>query len=54
VLAIGRPDLRVTLVEPLLRGPTFLEEVVDALGLDGVDVVRAGPRSCTGASGSTW
>ena len=40
VLAIARPDLRVTLVEPLLRRSTFLEEAVAALGLD-VEVVRA-------------
>ena len=41
VLAIRRPDLRVTLVEPLLRRTTFLEEVVERLGLDRVEVVRA-------------
>lgn len=41
VLALARPDLRVTLVEPLLRRTTFLEEAVDALGLGNVDVVRA-------------
>lgn len=40
VLAIARPDLRVTLVEPLLRRTTFLSEVVDELGLDRVEVVR--------------
>jgi 16S rRNA (guanine527-N7)-methyltransferase len=40
VLAIGRPDLRVTLVEPLLRRTVFLDEVVDELGLDRVRVVR--------------
>ncbi|KRF00728.1 16S rRNA (guanine(527)-N(7))-methyltransferase RsmG [Nocardioides sp. Soil777] len=40
VLAIARPDLRVTLVEPLLRRTTFLEEVVTALSLPHVDVVR--------------
>ena len=40
VLAIARPDLRLTLVEPLLRRTTFLEEVVDGLGLDRVEVVR--------------
>lgn len=38
-LALARPDLRVTLVEPLLRRVTFLEEVVEDLGLD-VRVVR--------------
>ena len=40
VLAIARPDLRVTLVEPLLRRTTFLEEVVSALSLPHVEVVR--------------
>lgn len=40
VLAIARADLRVTLVEPLLRRTTFLEEVVAQLGLDAVEVVR--------------
>lgn len=41
VLALVRPDLRVTLVEPLLRRTTFLEEAVETLGLENVDVVRA-------------
>jgi 16S rRNA (guanine527-N7)-methyltransferase len=40
VVAIARPDLQVTLVEPLLRRTTFLEEVVDDLGLEHVSVVR--------------
>ena len=40
VLAIGRPDLRVTLVEPLLRRTTFLTEVVEQLALANVEVVR--------------
>jgi len=40
VLAIARPDLRITLIEPLLRRTTFLEEVVEELGLDHVEVVR--------------
>ena len=42
VLAIARTDLRVTLVEPLLRRTRFLDEVVEALGLqEQVEVVRA-------------
>lgn len=41
VLAIGRPDLEVTLIEPLLRRATFLQECVDMLGLPHVEVVRA-------------
>lgn len=41
-LAILRPDLRITLVEPLLRRATFLTECVEELGLDGqVTVVRS-------------
>lgn len=40
VLAIARPDLRITLVEPLLRRTTFLEEAVEDLGLHAVEVVR--------------
>ncbi len=41
VLGLVRPDLEVTLVEPLLRRTTFLREVVDELGLTNVRVVRA-------------
>lgn len=40
VLAIARPDVTVTLIEPLLRRTTFLSEVVDALGLGNVSIVR--------------
>ena len=41
VLAIARPDLRLTLVEPLLRRTRFLDEVVEELGLQAqVEVVR--------------
>jgi 16S rRNA (guanine527-N7)-methyltransferase len=40
-LALSRPDLQVTLVEPLLRRTTFLEEAVSELGLRNVEVVRA-------------
>jgi 16S rRNA (guanine527-N7)-methyltransferase len=40
-LALVRPDLRVLLVEPLLRRATFLTEAVEALGLsDRVEVLR--------------
>ncbi|MDX1882675.1 16S rRNA (guanine(527)-N(7))-methyltransferase RsmG [Mycolicibacterium sp. 120270] len=38
-LALARPDVRVTLIEPLLRRSDFLREVVDDLGVD-VAVVR--------------
>lgn len=40
-LAIARPDIRVVLVESLLRRTAFLSEVVTALRLDGVTVRRA-------------
>lgn len=41
-LALLRPDLRVVLVEPLLRRATFLEQAVEELGLgDRVEVVRS-------------
>jgi 16S rRNA (guanine527-N7)-methyltransferase len=50
VLAIAREDLRVTLVEPLLRRTAFLEEVVELLGLgDSVDVVRGRAQDLHGA-----
>ena len=39
VWAIARPDLRITLVEPLERRTRFLHKVIDELGLD-VRVVR--------------
>jgi 16S rRNA (guanine527-N7)-methyltransferase len=47
-LAIARPDLSVTLVEPLLRRATWLEEVVTQLGLDRVTVVRARAEELAG------
>ncbi len=40
VLAIVRPDARVTLVEPLLRRTSFLEEVLADLGLSNCEVSR--------------
>ena len=40
VVAIARPDVSMTLVEPLLRRTTFLAEVVAELGLAQVEVVR--------------
>ncbi|MFF4650236.1 16S rRNA (guanine(527)-N(7))-methyltransferase RsmG [Streptomyces sp. NPDC001380] len=39
-VALARPDLSVTLLEPLLRRTTFLEEAVRELGLANVTVVR--------------
>ena len=40
VVAIRRPDLSVTLLEPLLRRTTFLELAVSRMGLDNVTVHR--------------
>ncbi|MGC5053806.1 16S rRNA (guanine(527)-N(7))-methyltransferase RsmG [Micromonospora sp. DT48] len=56
VLAIARPDLSVTLIEPLARRTLFLEETVEALGLTySVRVLRgraeevaAGPDAVAG------
>lgn len=48
-LAIARPDLRITLVEPLLRRTTFLEEVVEELRLGHVSVVRGRAEELHGA-----
>ena len=48
VLAVARPDLRVTLVEPLLRRTTFLQEAVDTLELTNVEVVRGRAESLHG------
>ncbi|NYV73608.1 16S rRNA (guanine(527)-N(7))-methyltransferase RsmG [Streptomyces sp. UH6] len=39
-LALVRGDLKITLLEPLLRRTNFLTEVVELLGLDHVTVVR--------------
>jgi 16S rRNA (guanine527-N7)-methyltransferase len=38
-LALARPDLRLTLIEPLLRRSEFLREVVDDLGVE-ITIVR--------------
>ncbi|MER7924046.1 16S rRNA (guanine(527)-N(7))-methyltransferase RsmG [Streptomyces sp. NPDC096057] len=39
-LALVREDIKITLLEPLLRRTNFLTEVVELLGLDHVTVVR--------------
>ena len=41
VLAIARPDLTITLVEPMQRRITFLDEVRSDLSLAGVEIRRA-------------
>ncbi len=40
-LALARPDLRITLIEPLERRVQWLDEVVADLGLTNVHVLRA-------------
>lgn len=45
-LAIVRPDLFVTLLEPLLRRATFLTETVEELGLRNVFVERLRAEDC--------
>ncbi len=47
-LALRRPDLEVTLVEPLLRRATWLESVVADLELASVRVVRARAEDVAG------
>ena len=55
-LAIRRPDLLVTLVEPLLRRTVFLNEVVDELGLtQSVRVLRGRAQDVVGEVGpASW
>ncbi|WP_441251232.1 16S rRNA (guanine(527)-N(7))-methyltransferase RsmG [Kitasatospora sp. McL0602] len=47
-VAMARPDVSVTLLEPLLRRTTFLEEVVRELGLDNVTVLRGRAEEMVG------
>ncbi|MGO4384373.1 16S rRNA (guanine(527)-N(7))-methyltransferase RsmG [Specibacter sp. RAF43] len=47
-LAIARPDLYLTLIEPLERRVVWLEEVVMDLGLDNVEIVRARAEAAIG------
>lgn len=48
VLGILRPDLRITLVEPLLRRTSFLDSAAATLELDRVEVVRGRAESLHG------
>lgn len=50
VVAIRRPDLEVSLVEPLLRRAAFLDEVVERLELGNVHVVRARAEELHGSA----
>ncbi|MGF1429169.1 16S rRNA (guanine(527)-N(7))-methyltransferase RsmG [Kitasatospora sp. LaBMicrA B282] len=47
-VALARPDVSVTLLEPLLRRTTFLEEVVRELGLANVTVLRGRAEEMVG------
>jgi len=51
VLAIARPDVQWSLIEPMERRVTWLNEQVSALGLDNVDVVRARAEDVRPAEG---
>jgi 16S rRNA (guanine527-N7)-methyltransferase len=51
VLALARPDLRVTLVEPMARRVAFLNEAVEMLELSDVRVVRARAEELGGTEG---
>ncbi len=48
VLALCRPDLSITLVEPLLRRATFLRESAAVLGLSNVSVRRCRAEEMAG------
>jgi 16S rRNA (guanine527-N7)-methyltransferase len=48
VLGIVRPDLSITLLEPLLRRVTFLDECVTELGLENMTVRRARAEEVAG------
>ncbi|MEX3611434.1 16S rRNA (guanine(527)-N(7))-methyltransferase RsmG [Rothia sp. LK2588] len=47
-LAIARPDLSLTLIEPLERRVIWLNEVVDDLGLENVTVLRSRAEQAVG------
>ena len=44
VIALARPDLKVTLIEPLERRVEFLKEATEGLGIDGPRRARFGAR----------
>lgn len=47
-LAIARPDLSLTLIEPLERRVIWLTEVVEDLGLENVDIMRSRAEQAVG------
>jgi len=52
VLAATRTDLRVTLLEPLLRRTVFLDECLDALELQNAEVLRGRAEEWAGRMGA--
>ncbi|MET3961940.1 16S rRNA (guanine527-N7)-methyltransferase [Marmoricola sp. OAE513] len=50
VMAIRRPDLQITLIEPLLRRTTFLDEACEKLALDNVTVRRGRAEEVHGSA----
>ena len=48
-LAIARPDLKLTLIEPLERRVIWLNEVVEDLSLENVTVLRSRAEQAVGA-----
>lgn len=52
VIALVRPDVRMTLIESLLRRTEFLGEMVERLGLDNVVVRRDRAEDCRDLRGS--
>jgi 16S rRNA (guanine527-N7)-methyltransferase len=52
VLAATRADLRVTLLEPLLRRTVFLDECLDALELENAEVLRGRAEEWAGRMGA--
>ena len=49
VVALARPELKVSLIEPLQRRVEFLYEAIEALKLENVEVIRAKAESVKGS-----
>lgn len=49
VLAIARPDVSMTLIEPMERRTDWLQSEVDRMGLDNVEVLRARAEELPGS-----
>lgn len=53
-LAIARPDLSITLIEPMLRRTTWLTEAIATLGLESVEVCRGRAQEFPGTRSSAY